>query len=164
MLVNKNVLSSLRHESAPSKTLRWSDDGTPQVVIVVDEIMWTGYLGASILRRQQAGSYPVADETLLAMNTLEKMPEEGNVAGDGPPQEAVSTFLEYSLEQIEAMIDLVRGELDRCAGDGTPFVVRPSSTAAQNKKHFPPSPCLVKPPLLYKTHTRSPGGGNGDDT
>lgn len=74
------------------------------------------------------------EKNSLAMNTLEKMPEEGDVAGDAPPQEAVSKFLEYSLKQIEAMIDLVRGDLDRFVGDGTPFAVRRSSTTTQNNK------------------------------
>lgn len=91
----------------------------------------------------------MTDETLLVMKTLEIMPQEGDFIGDGPPQEAVSKFLEYSLEQIEAMIDLVRGDLDRCAGDGTPFVVRLSSAAAQSKKQLISSPCLVKPSLYY---------------
>ena len=82
------------------------------MVIVVDEILWTGNLGSSILRRQQAGDNPVTDEKALA-SALERIPREGDVVAIGPPQEAVLKFLDYSLEQIEAMIDLVRGDLDR---------------------------------------------------
>lgn len=74
--------------------------------------MWTGNLGTSILRVQQAGANPVTDENMLE-NALEKLPQEDHVAADGPPNVAVQTFLEFSLEQIEAMIDLVRGDLDR---------------------------------------------------
>lgn len=88
------------------------------MVIVVDEIMWTGNLGSSILRVQQAGANALPDAAVLGTETaksalLEKMPEEGDVAIAGPPEAAVQTFLDYSLEQIEAMIDLVRGDLDR---------------------------------------------------
>lgn len=79
---------------------------------MVDEIVWTGNLGSSILRVQQAGNNPVMDESVLA-GALEQLPEDGDVADNGPPEEAVQNFLEYSLEQIEAMIDLVRGDLDR---------------------------------------------------
>lgn len=88
------------------------------MVIVVDEIMWTGNLGSSILRVQQAGANALPDTAVLGTETsksvlLEKMPGEGDVAIAGPPEAAVQTFLDYSLEQIEAMIDLVRGDLDR---------------------------------------------------
>lgn len=79
---------------------------------MVDEIMWTGNLGTAILRVQQSGSSPMTDEQLL-QSGLERMPKEGDVAGSGSPENAVQTFLEFSLEQIEAMIDLVRGDLDK---------------------------------------------------
>lgn len=85
-----------------------------QVVIVVDEIMWTGNLGTSILRVQQAGANAVKDEKALE-GGLEALPRDGDVAAAGPSESAVQTFLDYSLEQIEAMIDLVRGDLDRWA-------------------------------------------------
>lgn len=80
--------------------------------------MWTGNLGSSILRVQQAGGNALPDAAVFGTETaksvlLEKMPEEGDVAIAGPPEDAVQTFLDYSLEQIEAMIDLVRGDLDR---------------------------------------------------
>lgn len=80
--------------------------------------MWTGNLGSSILRVQQAGENALPDEAVFGTETaksylLEKMPEEGDVAIEGPPEAAVQTFLDFSLEQIEAMIDLVRGDLDR---------------------------------------------------
>lgn len=55
------------------------------------------------------------DEKVLA-SALEKMPEEGDVTFDGGGMDALQNFLDYSLEQIEAMIDLVRGDLDRCGG------------------------------------------------
>lgn len=85
---------------------------------MVDEIMWTGNLGSSILRVQQAGGNALSNAVVFGTETarsvlLEKMPEEGDVAIAGPPEAAVQTFLDYSLEQIEAMIDLVRGDLDR---------------------------------------------------
>ena len=82
------------------------------MVIVVDEIMWTGNLGTSILRVQQAGANAVKDEKALE-GGHEALPQEGDVAAEGPSESAVQTFLDYSLEQIEAMIDLVRGDLDR---------------------------------------------------
>lgn len=80
--------------------------------------MWTGNLGSSILRVQQAGGNALPDAAVFGTESaksvlLEKMPEEGDVAIAGPPEAAVQTFLDYSLEQIEAMIDLVRGDLDR---------------------------------------------------
>ena len=67
---------------------------------------------------QQAGANALPDAAVLGTETtkstlLEKMPEEGDVAIAGPPEVAVQTFLDYSLDQIEAMIDLVRGDLDR---------------------------------------------------
>lgn len=88
------------------------------MVIVVDEVMWTGNLGSSILRVQQAGENALPDETVVGTESaksllLEKMPEGDDVAVEGPPEAAVQTFLDYSLEQIEAMIDLVRGDLDK---------------------------------------------------
>eukprot|EP00752_Nemacystus_decipiens_P017827 g15983.t1 len=97
---------------------KWLWDYPAQVVIVVDEIMWTGNLGSSILRVQQAGTNALPDAAVFGTEAaksvlLEKMPEEGDVAIAGPPEAAVQTFLDFSLEQIEAMIDLVRGDLDR---------------------------------------------------
>ena len=88
------------------------------MVIVVDEIMWTGNLGSSILRVQQAGANALPEEAVRGTEAaksvlLEKLPEDGDVAFAGPAEVAVDTFLEYSLEQIEAMIDLVRGDLGR---------------------------------------------------
>lgn len=82
---------------------------------MVDEIVWTGNLGTSILKAQQCGTNPMMDEKVLA-SALEKMPQDGDVTFDGAGMDAVQNFLEYSLEQIEAMIDLVRGDLDRCGG------------------------------------------------
>lgn len=83
-----------------------------QVVIVVDEIMWTGNLGSSILRVQQSGSNAVPDSAVLD-NALESLPQDGNFMAEGDPKEAVANFLDYSLTQIEAMIDFVRGNLNR---------------------------------------------------
>lgn len=93
-----------------------------QVVIVVDEIVWTGNLGTSILRVQQAGANAVKDEKALE-GRLEALPQEGDVAAEGLSSSAVQTFLDYSLEQIEAMIDLVRGDLDRYAFSLTENIV-----------------------------------------
>lgn len=84
----------------------------PQVVIVVDEIMWTGNLGSAILRVQQSGRNAVTDEGVLA-HALESIPQEGGFMAEGDASGAVKMFLDYSLKQIEAMIDLVRGNLDR---------------------------------------------------
>lgn len=91
-------------------------------MIVVDEIVWTGNLGSSILRvqhqqqqQQQPGDGRVTGQRPPA-SVLEVMPQDGHFLAEGAPADAVKTFLTYSLEQIEAMIDLVRGDLDRCSG------------------------------------------------
>lgn len=78
----------------------------------MDEVVWTGNLGSSILRVQQSGTNAVTDQDVLN-KALEIMPEEGDYLAEGSPRDAVKNFLEYSIEQIEAMIDLVRGDLNR---------------------------------------------------
>lgn len=82
------------------------------MVIVVDEIIWTGNLGSSILRVQQSSNNATPDSEMLD-NALESLPQDGDFMAEGDPKEAVASFLAYSLTQIEAMIDLVRGDLDR---------------------------------------------------
>lgn len=74
--------------------------------------MWTGNLGSSILRVQQSGGNAMTDHAVLG-NALERLPQDGEFMGEGDAREAVSDFLEYSLTQIEAMIDLVRGDLNK---------------------------------------------------
>lgn len=83
--------------------------------------MWTGNLGSSILRVQQSGDSAMSSERISA-DTLEKMPEEGDLMAEGSPRDAVKNYLEYSIIQIEAMIDLVRGDLDRRVFDRSYFV------------------------------------------
>lgn len=83
-----------------------------QVVIVVDQIMWTGNLGSAILRVQQAGQDAATDD-LHKKSVPERIPQAGDVAAAGEATEATKKFLEFSLEQIEAMIGLVRGDLDK---------------------------------------------------
>lgn len=118
--------------------------------------MWTGNLGTSILRVQQAGENAVKDEKALE-GALEALPQEGDVAAEGPPGSAVQTFLDYSLEQIEAMIDLVRGDLDRwacvvrCTGPNNMNIRVPSSKHALFASIFRLGlPCHDRP------RTRSP--------
>ncbi|CAM9338964.1 unnamed protein product [Choristocarpus tenellus] len=81
-----------------------------QVVIVVDEIFWTGNLGSALLSVQHAGSaFPLEKD-----GSKEGVPmgREGQGLGK-EPLKAVESFLNFSLGQIEAMIDLVRGDLDK---------------------------------------------------
>lgn len=74
------------HESIHRKTWLWSYPA--QVVIAIDQVLWT-------------------------FNTSEALMEIEGVEGRETNPQAMEAFLNYSLKQIDAMVDLVRAPLDK---------------------------------------------------
>ncbi|CAM9568719.1 unnamed protein product [Heterosigma akashiwo] len=72
------------HGEAAINRAEWLWAYPAQVVIVIDQVLWTANLGTAIWHKQE-----------------------------GRNGRAVEEFLEFSLEQIEALVELVRGDLDR---------------------------------------------------